>query len=142
MGFTSFLGKLLIVASLCFQAFLLYQDKSEGDQFNRNLKSALASCDCLASIKPHLEQYLRLVVAGLLFSSTFMIIFKCSTGKLLTLLGLCILFWVEHHAIFRRMPTVILLQNTPFWHSLGVIGAVLYILANECGACKKPAPKE
>ena len=44
MGLVRFVGKLLIVASIVFQAFLLYQDKKEGDDFNRNLKDAIASC--------------------------------------------------------------------------------------------------
>lgn len=31
MGFVTFVGKTLIIASILFQAFLLYQDKKEGD---------------------------------------------------------------------------------------------------------------
>jgi hypothetical protein len=31
MGFTTFIGKLFLISSILFQAFLLYQDKKEGD---------------------------------------------------------------------------------------------------------------
>jgi hypothetical protein len=31
MGFITFVGKLLLISSILFQAFLLYQDKTEGD---------------------------------------------------------------------------------------------------------------
>ena len=42
MGFIALFGKLLLVSSIVFQAFLLYHDKKEGDEFNKNLKHAIA----------------------------------------------------------------------------------------------------
>lgn len=138
MGFSAFVGKLLIVAAICFQAYLLFQDKKEGDQFNKNLNDALAGCDCLKSIKPLLQQHLRLAVVGLLGFSVLMVLTRAWIIKLFVLTGLSILLWVEHHNVFRRAPTIELLDNFPFWHALGVIGAVLYLLDAEC-VCGRPA---
>ena len=137
MGLVRFVGKFLIVASILFQAFLLYQDKKEGDEFNRNLKDALASCECLASIKPYLIQHLRLVIVGLLGFSAFMLVIRFWGIKLLTLTGLFLLLWVEHHGSLCKVPTIALLDNAALWHSWGVIGAILYLMADECKGCKK-----
>lgn len=139
MGLLGFLGKLLIVSSLLFQAFLLYHDKSEGDQFQKNLKDAIAGCQHCQQLRPYLEQYLRLAVVGLLATSAFMIVMKCSLFKLTTLAGLLTLLWVEHHSVFCTVPTIDLLKRTCFWHALGVIGSILYLLAAECTSCSKPA---
>lgn len=56
MGVTLFLGKFLIIASLVFQAFLLYQDKAEASTFDRNLKNAMQSCHCFT---PEIQQLLK-----------------------------------------------------------------------------------
>ena len=145
MGLVRFVGKLLIVASIVFQAYLLYQDKKEGDEFNRNLKNAMVNCQCLQSIRHLLEQHLRLAVAGLLASSVFLLVLKKWFFKLLPLTGLFLLLFVEHHGVFHQVPTLALLDNACFWHSLGVIGAILYLMADECKGCKgkkgKEAPK-
>lgn len=137
MGFATVLGKTLIVAAILFQAWLLYQDKKEGDEFNKNLSEAIAGCSCCESIRPHLEKYLRLVVVGLLATSALMIICKCWSIKLLTLFGLITLLWVEHHTVFKKVPTLALLDNSPFWHSMGVIGAIIYLMGAECSSCRK-----
>lgn len=140
MAFVTFFGKTLIVAAIIFQAWLLYQDKREGDEFHKNLTDAIANCSCLNSVRPYLEQYLRLAVVGLLASSVLLIITRCWVFKLFPLLGLSVLLWIEHHAVFRTVPTIALLDNSPLWHSLGVIGAIIYLMGAECGTCKKPAP--
>ena len=137
MGLTAWVGKLLIVAAICFQAFLLFQDKKEGDLFNKNLNDALAGCDCLKSVKPLLQQHLRMVVVGLLGLSALMLALRTWVIKLFVLVGLSILLWVEHHNVFRKAPTFALFDNFPFWHALGVIGAVLYLMDVEC-VCTKP----
>jgi len=46
MGLITFLGKLLIIASLGFQAFLLYQDKASINSFDSQLSNAISSCKC------------------------------------------------------------------------------------------------
>lgn len=137
MAIATLLGKTLIVTAILFQAWLLYQDKQEGDEFNKNLSQAIAGCSFCESIRPHLEKYLRLVVVGLLASSALMIFCKCWTMKLLTLFGLCTLLWVEHHTVFKTLSTLTVLKHTAFWHSLGVIGAVIYLMGAECTSCKK-----
>jgi hypothetical protein len=139
MALLGFLGKFLIVSALLFQAFLLYQDKSESDQFQKNLKNAIASCQHCQQLRPYLEQYLRLAVVGLLATSAFMIVMKCSLFKITTLAGLFTLLWVEHHSVFCTIPTIDILNRSCLWHSLGVIGAVLYLWAAECTSCAKPA---
>ena len=88
-------------------------------------------------MRPYLEQYLRFVVVGLLASSIFMLVFRCWGIKFLTLCGLLTLLWVEHHGVFCKVPTLALLDNAPFFHSLGVIGAILFLAADECKGCKK-----
>ena len=140
MGFITYIGKALIVASILLQAFLLFQDQKEGAQFNKNLKAA-TTCHCFDAVRIHLQQYLRLVVAGLLATSAVMLLVKCCIFKLATLIGLIILLVVENHAIFCKIPTIAILDNVAFFHSLGVIGAVLYIAASECAGCGKKCSK-
>ena len=138
MGLITFFGKSLIVASLIFQAFLLYSDKAAIAGFDRQLAHGLAGCDCVpADIQAHIKEHLRLVVVGLLASSALMLALRCWCLKLLTLLGLGLLLWVEHHESFRRVPSLALLENTALWHSLGLVGVVVYLLGAECGDCKK-----
>lgn len=131
MAFTTLLGKALVITSIIFQAFLLYQDKKEGDQFNKNLTSALSGCDSLKVVKPYLEQYLRLAVVGLLATSALMLVVRYWYIKAFVILGLSALLWVEHYKVFEKVPTVELLDNSPFWHSLGVIGALIYLMGAE-----------
>jgi hypothetical protein len=46
MGLTTFLGKLLIVASIAFQAYLLFADSRAIAAFDKQLGHALTSCKC------------------------------------------------------------------------------------------------
>lgn len=66
-----------------------------------------------------------------------MIFCKCWSIKLLTLFGLFTLLWVEHHALFKTIPTIAILSEAAFWHSLGVIGAIIYLMGAECSSCRK-----
>ena len=131
MSVTIIFGKILIVAAIAFQAYLLFEDKSEGDVFDKNLKAAIAECACLSSIKAHLQQHLRLVVTGLLASSIIVIVTRCWAFKIPALLGLLILLWVEHHTVFTQIPTLDILKNVALWHSLQVIGAIIYLMGTE-----------
>ncbi len=134
MSIAIVLGKIFIAASIVFQAYLLFQDKSEADTFDKNLKLAIAQCSCLAPLKQHLQQYLRLVVAGLLASSALFIVVRHWFFKLPTFLGLLVLLWVEQHLVFTKVPTIDILNNVGLWHLLGVIGAIIYLLGSEgCG---------
>jgi hypothetical protein len=81
------------------------------------------------------------VVVGLLGSSLLILLCRCWAFKLPTLLGLGLLLWVEHHEVFRKVPTLAVLENTPLWHSLGLIGVVIYLLGAECTACNKSCAK-
>lgn len=139
MGFVTVFGKLLIVVSIIFEAYLLYADKSAIDSFDKQLTQAISGCDCLTpDIQKLIKEHLRLVVAGLLASSALFVFFKCWGFKLPAFLGLSILLWIEHHGVFRTIPTTALLKNTAFWHSLGVIGAIIYLAGAECTSCSKP----
>jgi hypothetical protein len=143
MGITTFLGKLLIVASIVFEAYLFYADKAAISTFDKQLGQALTSCNCLTpEIQTYVREYLRLVLVGLLASSALTLICRCWSLKLPVFLGLSILLWVEHHEVFRRVPTLALLENTAFWHSLGVIGAIIYLIGAECTACTTKCVKE
>ena len=121
-------GKLLIITSLFFHAFLLFQDRSTQSAFNTNLSQALKACDCIPKdIQAHLRQHLHLVVAGLLASSALLLFTKCWCFKLPVLVGLLTNLWVNHHSVFNKVPNLKLLDNSEFWHAVGVIGAVLYL---------------
>lgn len=52
------------------------------------------------------------------------------------MLGLATLFWLEHHGLSKTLTSLegalTLLDNVAFWHSLGVIGAIIYLMGAEC----------
>lgn len=138
MGFITVLGKLLIVASIAFQAYLFFADKQTISAFDRQLAQALSACDCLTpEIQALVKQHLRLVIVGLLGSSVLFLLCRCWSFKLPTLLGLGLLLWVEHHEVFRKIPTWGIVENTGLWHSLGLLGVVIYLIGAECTACNK-----
>lgn len=137
MGFMTVLGKLLIIASIAFQAYLFFTDRQAISTFDKDLTKAMSACNCFTpEIQALVKQHLRLVIVGLLGSSILMVISRCWLLKLPTLLGLGLLLWVEHHQVFRTIPTLALLENTGLWHSLGLLGVVIYLLGAECTACK------
>ena len=151
MGFVTFFGKLLIAVSIIFEAYLLFADKSAIDSFDKQLGHALTGCDCLTpEILKLVKEHLRLVVAGFLASSILFVLVKAWLLKLPAFIGLSVLLWIEHHGVFKTIPTEALLANTAFWHSLGVIGAIIYLTGAECTSCatapttssKKPEPKK
>jgi hypothetical protein len=138
MGCTTILGKLLIVASIVFQAYLFFADKQTTAAFDRQLVQALSACNCLSpEIQALVKQHLRLVVAGLLASSVLFLVSRCWLLKLPALLGLGLLLWVEHHEVFRSVPTWAIVENTGLWHSLGLLGIVIYLIGAECTSCDK-----
>lgn len=47
MGFTTLLGKALIIASIIFEAYLFFVDKQAINTFDKQLAHALSTCDCL-----------------------------------------------------------------------------------------------
>lgn len=130
-------GKILIITSIAFQAYLFLTDRQAISNFDKDLQKALSTCHCLTpELQTLTKQYLRLIVVGLLGSSIFLLI-RCWLLKLPTILGLALLLWVEHHQVFRTLPTWALLENTALWHSLGLIGVVIYLLGAECTPCKE-----
>ena len=136
MGFVTFFGKLLIAVSIIFEAYLLYADKPAIDSFDKQLGHAMTGCDCLTpEILKLIKEHLRLVVAGLLASSILFVAIKSWVLKLPAFIGLSVLLWVEHHGVFKTIPSEALLANTAFWHSLGVIGAIIYLAGAECNSC-------
>jgi hypothetical protein len=46
MGVITFFGKLLIVASIAFQAYLLFADARATSAFDKQLGHALSTCNC------------------------------------------------------------------------------------------------
>lgn len=143
MGLTTLLGKTLIIASIVFEAYLIYADKQTITAFDKQLTHAMAGCDCFTpDIQKLLKEHLRLVVVGLL-GAAVLLFAKCWAFKLPTFLGLSLLLWVEQHEVFRRVPTLAILENTALWHALGVIGVVIYLIGAECNSCEnKPAEKK
>jgi hypothetical protein len=142
MGFTTVFGKILIVASIVFEAYLFFADRQTIAAFDKQLNQAIAPCHCLTpEIQALVKEHLRLVIAGLLATSVFTLICRCWSLKLPTLLGLGLLLWVEHHEVFRTVPTLALLENTGLWHSIGLLGVVIYLMGAECTSCDKKCEK-
>lgn len=109
MSLTTFIGKILIIASIGFQAFLLFQDKLTIASFDRHLSKALThslSQYLTPDIQTLLKQHLRLVVVGLLASSVLLAVVNKWAIKLPVLLGLVTLLLIEHHDSFRPVPSL------------------------------------
>lgn len=138
MGLVTLLGKTLIIASLLFQSYLLLSDRQTISAFNKNLNQGLTACHCLTpEIQAYVKTYLREAIAFLIATSVLILVFKYWICKLPILLGLSLLLWVDHHDVFRKIPTIDLLENTAFWHSVGVIGVIIYLIGVECSNCGK-----
>ena len=131
------LGKILIALSLVFQAYLLFENQTVATAFNTKLQDALEACKCIPpEIASHILQHGRLVVVGLLGSSVLMVLFRCWFFKLLPLLALSALLYIEHQP-FTKVPCI---GCTRLWEKVAVIGAVIYLMGADCGAgsCKNP----
>lgn len=138
MGFVTVLGKFLIIASIAFQAYLFFADRQAISTFDKDLSKTLAAYNFITpEIQALVKQHLRLVVVGLLGSSILILVSRSWLLKLPTLLGLGLLLLVEHHQVFRTIPTLALLENTGLWHSLGLLGVIIYLLGAECSAGKE-----
>ena len=132
------LGKLLIVVTLCFQAWLLFENKTLATEFDNKLTQAVTACHCIPSnIAGLLIQYGRFVILGLLGSSAFMLVAKCWGIKLMVLIGLIASLWIEHQP-FTKFPCV---GCATFWAKVSTIGALIYLMGAECSSssCKKAA---
>lgn len=143
MGILNILGKLLIIAALAFQAAQLYQDKAAISSFDTKLGAELLKCDCLsAQIKNLLARHLRLVVAGLLASSACFLVVRHWLFKVTPLLGLLVLFWLDHLSglNFAKLNTT-LLNDAGIFQSLGLMGAIFFILSSECDSSEVKAAK-
>ena len=126
-----FFGKLFIAIGLCFQAYILFSNVEAATNFNTKLAAALSSCDCIpADIQAQLKEHLRMVVVGLLGCSALMIVIRSSFFKLLVILGLGILIWVNHHPL-RQIPSF---KEYRFWESLAILGGVIYLMGAEANS--------
>ena len=142
MGFITFFGKALIIASIVFEAYLFFADRQTISAFDKQLSQALTGCDCLTpEITKLLKEHLRMVIVGLLGSSALLLIIKHWFFKLPVFIGLSLLLWIEQHEVFKKVPTLAILENTALWHSLGVIGVIIYLLGAECTSCSKEPTK-
>ena len=89
------LGNLIIVFSLVFQAYILFENQTIAQQFNQRLTAALQACKCVPDhIAAHILEHARLVVVGLLASSALIVISRCWFFKLLPLLALSTLLYI------------------------------------------------
>lgn len=127
----SCLGKILIVVSLCFQAYLLFESETVSKHFNDKLTTALTACDCIpAHIAGHILQYARYVVVGLLASSALMLVVKCWCIKVFVILGLSVLLYIEH-APFNKVPCC---GDIDLWRKIAFIGGMIYLMGADCSA--------
>lgn len=110
MGFITFFGKALIIASIVFEAYLFFADKQTITAFDKQLTQAMTGCDWFTpEIQKLLKEHLRLVVAGLLASSALLLVIKHWFFKLPVFIGLSLLLWIEEHEVFRKVPTLAIL---------------------------------
>lgn len=128
-------GKLFIALGLCYQAFLLFENKSTAGTFDQQLTKALQTCHIIpADIQAHLKAHLRLVVVGLLAFSGLMVIFKSAIVKIPVLLGLLTLFYLRHMPL-TAVPSY---RDHAFWELVATIGGIIFLLgADHCTSCKK-----
>ena len=131
------LGKLLIVVSLVFQAWVLFENQTVAKEFKPKLLAALEACNCIPDhIAGHILEHGRLIIAGLLASSALMIVMRCWSLKLLPILGLSALLWIEHQP-FNKIPCIGCVR---LWEKVAIIGAIIYLMGADCsaGSCSKP----
>lgn len=133
----SFLGKVLIVAALCFQAWLLHSNTVISTEFHAKLTIALKSCDCIpADISTHILAHGKHILMGLLGSSVLMLVSRCWVFKIFVILGLAAQLYLEHMP-FKNFPHI---NNLQFWTQVALIGGIIFLMGRECasGACAKP----
>ena len=129
------LGKFLIAVSLCFQAYILFEDNNTITLFNKQLQVVIAHCDCIThDIAILLQQYLRYVIIGLLASSALMVISRSIIFKFFVLLGLVSLLLIKHHPI-KYIPR---LDNIQFWESIAIIGGIIYLMGADVAVKAEP----
>lgn len=117
-------GKCIIVFSLCLQAYLLFQSELTIKLFNQQLARLLSSCECMpVEVALHVQEYLRLVVIGLLASSVLMIISRSAFPKILALLGVVAMFVIRNYPL-SKLPSI---DNISFYQSLALVGGILYL---------------
>lgn len=116
-------GKLLIMTSLCIQAYLLLNDNSTSKNFDSNAGKMVASCSFLNNL--HLPiQYYRLATIGLFFLSALMIFKKWVILKVFPLIGLLLNLMIVFHPI-NKVPSF---SKTDFWQHIAVIGGIIYLM--------------
>lgn len=135
----SFLGKVLIIAGICFQAHLLFNSETVSKDFDLKLTAALTACDCIpAHISVHILQYARFVVVGLMASSILMLVFKCWLLKVFVILGLSVILYIQHQPL-NKIPCC---GDIDLWRRVAFIGGLIYLMGAECssGSCT-PKPE-
>lgn len=124
------LGKFLMAVSLCFQAYVLFQDNNTITLFNKQLQVVIANCECITpDIAILLQQYLRFVIVGLLGISALMVVSRSIIFKMFVLLGLVSLLLIKHYPI-NYLPR---LDNIQFWESIAIIGGIIYLMGADVG---------
>ncbi len=94
------IGKLFIALGLCYQAYLLFEDKTTASNFDKKLKTCFQTCNMIPpEIKDLALAHLRLVVVAFLGFSSLMVIFRSCLVKFPVLLGLVINFLVKYWPI-------------------------------------------
>jgi hypothetical protein len=137
----SFVGKFLVAAALCFQAWLLFSNTAIIAEFDVKLGVALTTCSCIpANISALILQHGRLVMVGLLGTSALMVVMRCWLIKVLVILALSAQLYLEHQP-FNKIPN---LNNIQLWTQVALIGGLIYIMGSDCaGSCAtKPKPQE
>ena len=118
-------GKCIIALSLCLQAYLLFQSELTIKLFDQQLTRLLSSCECMpVEVALHVQQYLRLVVIGLLASSVLMIISRSVLPKIFALLGVVVMFVIKNYPL-GKLPSI---DDTSFFQYLALVGGILYLL--------------
>ena len=129
------LGKFLIAVSLCFQAYILFEDNNTITLFNKQLQVVIAHCDCIThDVAILLQQYLRYVLVGLLGMSALMVVTRSIVPKFFVLVGLVSLLLIKHHPI-KHIPR---LDNIQFWESIAIVGGIIYLMGADVAVKASP----
>lgn len=130
-----FVGKLLVALSICYQAYLLFEDKKTGASFDAHASTAIRSLDLIpAEVRDLLNQHLRLIVVAHLAFSFLAVFVRSAIIKLPVVIGLLVLLFVNYFPI-TAVPSF---RDYEFWQLVATIGGYVYLMGADHGAPTPP----
>lgn len=107
-----FLGKLLVVVGICFEAYTLYVDKSSATSFDARLTPILKALDFIpVDIQGYIREHLRIAIVAFLGSSPLIVFFRSILTKFPSLIGLVTLLLNRYYPL-NAIPSF---KEQKFW---------------------------